>query len=82
MVYWYIDRKHNVTHPSEFGADFDELSIVLENLGGLRYHVVHYSLGWKDRVDDGRDTAHEPWPARQRLFGVVLKLFVVGDDTL
>jgi hypothetical protein len=67
---------------SEFWADSDELGIALNDLCSLRYHVVDNSLGRKDRVDDGGDAAHEPWPAWERLLGVVLELFVVGDDTL
>jgi len=72
----------NANPLSEFWADFDELTIALKDLCGLRNHVVHDGLGGEDRVNNGGNAAHEPWPAWERLFGVVLELFVVGDDTL
>ena len=55
---------------------------MLKLLDGLVHHVVHDRLRREDIVDNGGHASHEPGATLERLFGMLLKLEVVWDDTL
>lgn len=60
----------------------DTPRVFLQDLCGVVDHRFDDDLGRQNLIDHSGDTAHEPWTALNGFFGVLLKLFVVGDDAL
>ena len=57
-------------------------SVVLQDPSGVADHVIDDLLRWEDLAYLSGDTAGEPWPGAEELFGVLLDVVVDGEDTL